>query len=224
MYVGSVMRTNLVTVSPGTTLSEAMDTLREKEIGHLLVIDTKGDLVGIVSDRDIKQNWASPATTLSTHELNYLLDQVTVEMLMIKNVITLDTATTIERAASVMQDSRISAIPVMHDEKLVGIITAHDVMGVLLEGIGISEDSVRLTVLARDRIGFLAEMSKLLKEENINIQSLFSWPRKKHPGISNLVLRVPAIDGEKALTVLKDNGFKVLTHYVEDITPYLPGE
>ena len=103
MYIGRIMRTDLVTVTPDTTLVEARDLIAEKSIDHLLVVDKKEQLIGILSDRDLKQNWASPATALSTHELNYLLQKVEVSMIMVKTVITVEPDTTIERAAYIMQ-------------------------------------------------------------------------------------------------------------------------
>jgi acetoin utilization protein AcuB len=222
MFVGRVMHTDLVTVGIDTTLVKAKDIVAEKRINHLLVVDQKNELVGIISDRDLRQSWASSATTLSVHELNYLLMQVTVDKIMVKQIITITPNTTIERAANIMQENRISALPVMEDKKLVGIITTTDVMGVLLQAIGISEDSARFSVLVKDRIGVVAEVSKLLKEHQINIRSLVTFPEKKHPEIYQLVLRVAAKDGEKAASVLGTGGFNVLTEYVQDIRPYLP--
>jgi acetoin utilization protein AcuB len=185
-------------------------------------VDQKENLIGLVSDRDVKQSWASPATTLSVHELNYLLTQLTVEMIMIRKIITISPGTTVERAALIMQENRISALPVIDDEKLVGIITTTDVMEVLLQAIGFGEGSTRFTVLVEDRIGVVAEVSRLLKEQQINIRSFVTLPEKKHPNIYQLVMRVGAEDGDKAIKVLSDGGFKVLTEYVKDITPYLP--
>lgn len=222
MYVGRIMHTHLVTVPPDTTILKAKDIITEKKIHHLLVVNSKQDLVGIISDRDIKQSWASPATTLSVHELNYLLSQLTVEMIMVKKTITISPNTTIERAAHIMQENRISALPVVEDEKLVGIITTNDVMEVLLRAIGLDDGSARFTVLVEDRIGIVAEVSKLLKEQQISIRSLVTWPEKKHPGIYQLVMRVAAKDEEKAVSILQEGGFKVLTEYVQDLTPYLP--
>jgi acetoin utilization protein AcuB len=222
MYVGRVMHTELITVSPETSLVEARDILSEKRIDHLLVVDKHGDLLGLVSDRDIKQSWASPATTFSTHELNYLLRKVTVGMIMTKRILTITPGTTIERAALIMQENRISALPVLGGGRLVGIITTTDVMGVLLEAIGIDGDSSRFTVLADDRIGFIAELSQLLKDNQINIRSLFAWPDKKYPGFYQLVIRVSAKVGARAVSLLREGGFKVLTEYAEDLTPYLP--
>ncbi len=222
MHVGRVMHTDLVTVTPDTSLVEARDITAEKRIAHLLVVDRGGGLLGVVSDRDLKQSWASPATTLSTHEVNYLLKQLTIDMIMAKKTITIPPDTTIERAALIMQENRISALPVVQGEKLVGIITTTDVMGVLLQAIGIDDDSARFTVLVDDRIGRGAEVLQILKEHGVNMRSLVSWPEKQHPGIFHLIMRVAATQGEKAVSVLAEDGFKVMTEYAEDLTPYLP--
>jgi acetoin utilization protein AcuB len=216
------MHTELVTVPPDTSLVQAKDIIAEKKIAHLLVVDDQGQLLGIVSDRDVKQSWASPATTLSVHELNYILKQVTVDLIMRKKIITIQPDTTIERAASIMQENRISALPVVANDKLVGIITTTDVMAVLLEAIGMDTDSFRFTVLVEDRIGVVAEVSRVLQEKQVNIRSLVTWPEKKYPGVFQLVMRVAASDQEKAVSALADAGFRVLTGYVEDLTSYLP--
>lgn len=216
------MHTDLVTVTPETTLVEARELVEEKAIAHLLVVDSKGKLVGIVSDRDLKQNWASPATALSTHELNYLLQKVEVEFIMVKTVITVGPDTTIERAAYIMQTNNISSLPVMEDNELVGIITSTDVMGVLLQAIGMGDDSVRLGVFVEDSIGKVADVTSIFKDEQINIQSLFCWPTKAHPGVTHLVIRVSGSDGAKAVLALEQNGYRVLTKYEKDLTTYLP--
>ena len=222
MYVGTVMRTDLTTVAPQTTLVAAQEILEKKKINHLLIVDDRSELLGIVSDRDLKKSWASSATTLSKNELIYLLDQVTVADIMTKKTLTIAPATTIERAALLMNKHRINALPVLEDDELVGMITSRDVMGVLLEAVGIETDSSRLTVLVKDRIGVISDISQRLRAEGINIRSLFTWPEKAHPGVYHLVVRVPAADGAKAAACLEKDGFKVLTSYINDLAPYLP--
>lgn len=222
MYVGRIMHTHLVTVSPDTSLRKAKEIIEEKQINHLLVVNKNGDFVGIVSDRDVRQSWASPATALSVHELNYLLTQLTVEAIMVKKIITISPGTTIERAAFIMQENRINALPVIESEKLVGIITSTDVMEVLLHSIGFGEESARFAVLVEDRIGIVSEVSKILKEQKINIRSLVTWPEKEYSGIYQLVMRVGLEDKDRAISALSDGGFKVLSEYVEDLTPFLP--
>jgi acetoin utilization protein AcuB len=222
MYVGRIMHTHLVTAAPDTSLKKAKEIIEEKKINHLLVVNNSGDLVGIVSDRDVRQSWASPATALSVHELNYLLTQLTVENIMVKKIITISPGTTIERAAKIMQENRINALPVVESEKLVGIITSTDVMDVLLRAIGFGEKSARFTVLVQDRIGIVAEVSKILKEKNISIRSFVTWPEKEYPGVFQLVMRVGLEDKDRAISALSDGGFNVLTEYVHDLTPFLP--
>lgn len=222
MYIGQIMHTNLVTVSPETTLVEARAVIDKNRIEHLLVVDKKGHLVGIVSDRDLKQNWASPATALSVHELNYLLQKVEVRMIMVKTLKTVAPDTTIERAAYVMQTENISSLPVMVGEQLVGIVTSTDVMAVLLQAIGMSEESLRLGVLVDDQIGRLAEVTAIFQAERINIQSFFCWPVPDYPDISHLVIRVARAEGDAAVAALTAAGFKVLTRYEQDLRPFLP--
>jgi len=222
MYVGTVMRTDLTTVPPKTTLMAAQEILEKKKIDHLLIVDRENELMGIVSDRDIKKSWASSATTLSKNELMYLLDQVTVADIMTKKTLTIAPGTTIERAALLMNQNRINALPVLENDRLVGIITSRDVMTVLLEAIGIEKDSSRLTVLVKDRVGVIADVSRLLREQGVNIRSLFTWPERTHPGVYYLVIRVPSANGTKAATCLESNNFKVLTQYTRDLNPYLP--
>lgn len=222
MYIGRIMHTDLITVSPKTTLVEAKKLVQQKQIDHLLVVNDQKKLVGIVSDRDLKKYWASPATSLSTHELNYLLEKVLVSMVMIKTVVTVPTNTTIERAALIMQQHRISALPVMEDGELAGIITSTDVMDVLLQAIGISDDSMRLSIFVKDSIGKLAEVTSSLRDAGVNIQSLFCWPEPKYQGITEIVLRINSQDGDKAISALTGKGFKVKSKYEKDITPFLP--
>ena len=222
MYVGTVMRTDLTTVAPETSLVAAQETLEQQKINHLLIVDRDNELLGIVSDRDLKKSWASSATTLSKNELNYLLDQVTVADIMTKKTLTITPATTIERAALLMNQHRINALPVLEGDELVGIITSRDVMRVLLEAVGLETDSSRLTILVKDRIGVISDISQSLRAEGINIRSLFTWPEKTHPGVYYLVVRVPAVDGDKAAVCLENQGFKVLTAYTQDLDPYQP--
>jgi acetoin utilization protein AcuB len=211
-----------MTVPPDTSLQKAKEIIDEKRINHLLVVDKTGNLIGIVSDRDVKQSSASPATSLSVHELNYLLTQLTVEPIMAKKIITISPGTTIERAALIMQKNRINALPVIEDEKLVGIITSTDVMRVLLRAIGFGEGSARFAVLVEDRVGIIAEVSRILKDQQISIRSLVTWPEKDYSGIYQLVMRVASKDKDDAVSALSNQGFKVLTEYVHDLTPYLP--
>ena len=135
MLVQYVMQTKLFTVTPETTLPEALRLTGQRGIRHLPVLD--GDrLVGIVSDRDLKRAMASPATSLEAHELNYLLDRLRVEEFMTRKVITIGRMFPIEAAASLMVREKIGALPVTDDARLVGLVTETDVLRLFVRALG----------------------------------------------------------------------------------------
>ncbi len=222
MYVGWNMKTNLITVSPETSIFKARELMDARKISQLPVTDGRAHLLGIVTDRDLKQAWASPATTLSVHELTYVLQKLTVANIMTKKVITATPDMTIERAARIIHDNKISALPVLKDDRLVGIITITDLIEVLVTALSFGIDTSRLSLLVRDRIGVLAEVTGLMQRLDINIRSVMIVPLPNHPDIWQLILRVYASASSKAAAALREAGFKVVTEYIEDLTPYLP--
>ena len=127
MRVKEWMSSSPTTTDPKTSMSEARELMRRKGIRHLLV--TEGErLVGIVTDRDIRLNLPSPATSLSVWEINYLLTKLTVGDVMTKFVITVEPGRPIEEAARLMLEHRIGALPVVEDGLLVGILTETDLL------------------------------------------------------------------------------------------------
>lgn len=222
MYVGWNMKTNLVTISPETSIFKARELMDAHKISHLPVTDGKARLLGIVTDRDLKEAWASPATTLSVHELTYVLQKLTVANIMTKKVITGTPDMTIERAASILYEKKIGALPIVKHEKLVGIITTVDLMEVLLRALGMSDDTRRMSLLVRDRIGALAAVGRIMQETKIDVSSVMTFPLQGNPGIWQIILRVHLSTYKKAVKALEDGGFKVITDYVEDLGPYMP--
>jgi acetoin utilization protein AcuB len=222
MYVGWSMKTYLITVSPDTSVLKARELMDQHKISHLPVTDGRAHLLGIVTDRDLKQAWASPASTLSIYELTYVLQKLTVESIMTRNLVTATPDMTIERAARLIHDHKIGALPVVKDEKLVGIITSTDLMEVLLMALGMSDDSSRLSILARNRIGVLAEVGRVMQQAEINLRSVVTAPLQGTDEVWQMILRVNAAVQAKAVQVLRDAGFKVISEYVEDLTPFLP--
>lgn len=222
MYIGWSMRTNLYTVSPETSIFKARELMDTHRISHLPVTDGKAHLVGFLTDRDLKEAWASPATTLSVHELTYVLQKLTVGHVMTKDVLTVTPDMTIERAGAMMMERKIGGLPVVKDGKLVGIITITDLMQVLLLAMGVGEGSRRLCILVRDRIGVLAEVGRILQAEEVNIRSIMTKPLPNHHDVWQLLVRVDEVDFTKAVKGLKDAGFPVILEYVEDLTPFLP--
>ncbi len=106
--------------------------MKKKRIRHLLVTDD-GKVRGIVTNRDFRLMRPSPATSLSIYEVHYLLDKVKVKEIMTKKVITVTPATPITEAARLLLNRRIGALPVVKDEKVVGIITETNMIRALID-------------------------------------------------------------------------------------------
>jgi acetoin utilization protein AcuB len=117
-----------VTVPPDTTVVDARRIMEERRIRHLLVT-TDNRFVGIVTDRDIRLNLPSPATTLSIWELNYLLSKLTVGEVMTKTVMVVDPDRDAAEAAVLLVAEKIGALPVVYGGQLVGIVTETDFLG-----------------------------------------------------------------------------------------------
>jgi len=128
MRVQDIMTISCITAPPQMPVLEARQMMLEKRIRHLLVTEgTK--LVGIVTDRDIRLNLPSPATSLSVWEINYLLARMTVSNVMSKNVVSVSPSQDAREAAQLMLDRKIGALPVVSDgQQLVGIITETDLL------------------------------------------------------------------------------------------------
>ena len=127
MTVTELMTPSPITTGPDTPVLEARQLMIQKRIRHLLVAEG-GKLLGIVTDRDIRLNLPSPATSLSVWEVNYLLARMTVESAMTTSVVVISPRHDAKEAASLMLDHKIGALPVVDGGRLVGIITETDLL------------------------------------------------------------------------------------------------
>ena len=127
MKIRDLMTDTPITVDRDTPVLEARQIMLSKRIRHLLVTDGP-KLAGMVTDRDIRLNLPSPATSLSVWEINYLLARLTVESVMTKALVTVSPGWDPRDAAVLMLDHRIGALPVVDNGELVGIITETDLL------------------------------------------------------------------------------------------------
>jgi CBS domain-containing protein len=121
-----------IVVSPATTLPEAHDLMVKNNIRRLLVVDSK-KLKGIVTRGDVRGAEPSEATSLSIFEVNYLLARLTVEKLMTTDMVTVGPDDPVGKAANVMSENKVSGLPVVEGDELVGIITESDIFRMVVE-------------------------------------------------------------------------------------------
>ena len=206
MFVEDVMHRDVVSVSPKTTLPEALGLMQQRGIRHLPVVEG-GELVGIVSDRDLKRVMASPATTLERHELAYLLSRLALGAFMTRGVTTVGPRHPVEEAARIMMKERISALPVLEAGRLVGIITETDVLGLFVRAMGAGEPSSRLDVVLGEGAASLADIVLAVEDAQADVSSIVTLPSPT--GRKEVVIRVKTINPGPAIKRLEARGYAV---------------
>ncbi len=153
-------------VTERTPVMEAMDRMRQGGYRRLPVVE-EGRLIGIVTDRDLKEATPSSATTLSVYELNFLLGRMRVGEVMTTDLKTIMQDDTIEHAALTMEEARVSGLPVVSPDGLVGILTITDLLRALVGFLGLREGGTRVTVDVPDEPGVLARVATAAPPSNI---------------------------------------------------------
>ncbi|HEY89645.1 MAG TPA: CBS domain-containing protein [Thermoflexia bacterium] len=164
MLVKQRMTTHPITITTDTPVSESLSFMRQNNIRRLPVLNKKGELAGIVSEKDLLYASPSPATSLSVYEVGYLLTKLKVKTIMAKDVITVAANAPLEEAARIMVDNKIGGLPVMKDGELVGIITETDIFTTILEMLGAREQGLRVTIHAENKPGLLNRITRAIAE------------------------------------------------------------
>ena len=210
MFVAARMTKHPVTVTSEATISEAAKLMKKNHFHRMLVVDN-GKLVGYFSDRDVMRVAPSPATTLSRYEIRSLLDKMKVTEIMQKKVVTVKEDATVEEAALIMYNNKVGGLPVISDVgAVVGIITATDILKTFVDVMGLPSGKTRLTLEVEDKIGTIADITKIFADYGINLDSVITC--KQDFGKYELVVRLDDIDKnfDNIKSELEIKGYKVV--------------
>lgn len=200
MLVKELMHTNLITIKPDTTLKAANNLMRENDVRHLPVV-SENELVGIVTDRDLRL--ATSKLAKSPFEVDSKVEQI-----MSTPVETTRPNEPIEVAVQIMRELKIGCMPVLDAGKLVGIVTGVDLLDAMLILTGTHTPSGRLDVRLKDRKGEIARLTKLISDKNISIHSILSYQEKNHQ--LRVVLRVSTMEIRSLAETICSAGFEVV--------------
>jgi acetoin utilization protein AcuB len=128
LRVRDLMTRRPVTITPETPIGPALAVMREQEIRHLPVVEPDGRLVGIVTDRDLRQ-----ASLARLHALRERDRDLTVQDVMTWAVITTGPDVPVAHAVAAMYERRIGSLPVVEQGRLVGILTEQDLLRDLMK-------------------------------------------------------------------------------------------
>ncbi|RSL32926.1 CBS domain-containing protein [Salibacterium salarium] len=204
MLVEEMMQSDPIHISDTTTIENAMDLIHQHKIRHIPVTDTMDMLIGIVSDRDIRD--ASP----SIFHVNEFKEDMKkpVSHIMKYPVITAHPLDFVEEAAVVLYENDISALPVVDDnDKLIGILTETDVLHTLVRLTGAHQPSSRIEVKVSNVPGQLAAISSIFKEAKVNVTSVLVYPGTSLDS-KFLTFRVQTMDPRYLIKKLDDAGYE----------------
>jgi acetoin utilization protein AcuB len=208
MLVEQIMQSTLVTVTPETTLPEALRLTRQRGVRHLLVVE-HDRLAGIVSDRDLKRAMASPAASLEVRELDYLLARLAMSEIMTRAVITIAPNAPVEEAARLLVREKISALPVTLGGRLLGIVTETDVLQLFVRALGAGQPSSRLDVRLGPGRSALADVVQIVEAAGTPVSSVMTLAEPD--GSREVVIRLPTINPVAAVRALEARGYPVTT-------------
>ena len=191
MLVKDIMTPHVYTINQNQTLLELQGLMSDDNIRRVPVLNDAGQVVGIITDRDVKLASPSEASTLSRYEASYLLSRIKVKDVMTHNVKTVYATADLADVAALMYQDHSASVPVMDEENnLCGIVTDSDVFRALVDIFGLSQSASRITIDASDRPGVLAEIAKMFADHGINIISC--------------VTNMTKVQGEAEVTITAD--------------------
>ncbi|MDC7220923.1 MAG: CBS domain-containing protein [Spirochaetales bacterium] len=169
MIVKDRMTKNPYTVNSDASLADARDLIKREKVDSLPVVDKKGHLVGLVTEKDVLYASPSNCTTLDVFEIHTLFAQMTVADVMNTEPLTLSPDTHVEDAARLIQENNVDGVCVTDGELLVGIITESDLLSVFMELFSAHRKGVRATALCPQERGELAKLSNALYDGGADI-------------------------------------------------------
>jgi acetoin utilization protein AcuB len=208
MLVAERMSTSPVTVTEDTTMNVALRVMRQAHVRRLPVLDEEGNMVGIVSEKDLLYASPSIATSLSIYEMHDVLTRLKVSELMTREVITVTPNTLLEDAARIMVDNVIGGLPVVQGGRLVGIITQTDIFKVFLELLGAREEGLRLTLEIPERKGEMARITTAIARLGGNILALSTF-LGDDPTTAVVTVKVEDAPMDELIAAMTELGFKI---------------
>ncbi len=215
MLVGNWMTKDVISVDVNDSMQDAARLIRKHKIKRLPVMEN-GKLVGIVTDRDLKRASASDVTTLEIHELLFLISEIKISDIMTKDPITIPLDYTIDEAAQILLEHKLSGAPVVDDEgQVAGIITQTDIFRVLVLFTGVKKAGIQFAFQLEDRPGSIKEVSDIMRNYGCLLVSILSG-QDVQAGYRRVYIRVRDCDRERLEELKEELKAKANVLYVMD--------
>jgi acetoin utilization protein AcuB len=220
MLIQDWMAKDVMTVDENTSLMRATRIMKENSIRRLPVV-SHGKLIGIITDRDVKDASPSKTTSLDIHELYYLLSEMKVKDIMTITPLTLHGKETLEKAAMIMLNSRISGLPVVDDDgHLIGLLSETDVLRGFIHMTGMQDNAIQYVFDLPDEPGSVTTVTGVLKEHNTRVISILTSFEDAPEKMKRVAIRISPIDENKEQALAKElnDKFKVIYSGRDDLS------
>jgi acetoin utilization protein AcuB len=188
---------NPITISENASVKDAVDLMNAHSIRHLPVVTQEKKFIGFVTLTDLKQAFIpSMVTDLSLKDI------------MIKDPIVLQSDATIETAACIIYKHKISGIPIVDNQKLVGIITTTDILEAFVSMMGILTNSSRIDVALGKNPKAFREVSHIIQNHGGQIISVGMAPHRTDENV--YYFRLKPCEVKPIASALNKSGYKVL--------------
>jgi acetoin utilization protein AcuB len=208
MRIRDVMTRDPVTVEPETLLIDAQEIMRKHKVRRLPVVENQ-ELVGMITHDMVLEASPSQATSLSIHELHFILAKMKVRDIMIRDPEALSPDTPLEKSLILSQNLSIRAFPVVENGKLLGITTHGDILRLLIRALGLLEEGVRITIEGLGgRLGELREIISIFDRHQAAVMSVMTLPKEEGRDWV-AVIRLKLKDGTAIVDDLRKAGLQV---------------
>lgn len=197
MLIRNWMSTDVIAVTPETSLLKLSKLMRDNNIRRVPVVDEKGCLAGIISDRDVRDASPSKATTLDMYEMHYLLAELKAKDIMTPRPFTVKPTDTVEKAAMLMLDNKFGGLPVVEENgRLAGIISDQDVFKALVTITGVREGGIQIGIEIANQPGAMKPVFDVLRAHGARILSVLSANNQE--GDRQVFLRIRDMESREA--------------------------
>lgn len=200
MIVSHWMSADLVTVRKEASIQEAMALMKQESIRHLPVVDKKMNLLGWITDADLR------GVLIAS-----MLEELTLEDVMIRKPFTIHPEMPIEEAARILLEKRVGGLPIVKNGALVGVITVSDILSAFITFLGLFTESSRLDIKVSGSPNPLPEITRIVRLHGAEIISLCHLPLEEGPEYSYSI-RLKKTDLKPIIADLEEHGIEVVSY------------
>lgn len=216
MLVKYWMTKDVITIQADESMQKAMDLMDQNDI-HMLPVMERGNLVGIVTEHDLKRAKAAIASTMDTYDIKKMQSEVKINSFMSSDLVAVQKDLSIEETAEKLVENKISGVPVVDDDGMLeGIITKTDLFNVLISLTGLKKRGIQFALILKDEAGSIKEVSEVIRKYGGRMACILTSYERVPEGFRRVYIRMYGIDRFKLRSLQEELREKAKLLYLVD--------